>query len=286
MTAMEALLDGLFDFAGLYPPAGIDLETAVHAYLCYSRGAHRSMLGRFVIDADRVCQLRGAAARSLDEMPLSVCASPATDWDALIRDLGSDARVDAFEMRNAEPALIPEIVRRISGQGRTIAYFEVPLDAPALTTLDAIRSAGARVKLRMGGLVESAFPSALAIVTILRVLAERHLVFKATAGLHHPLRSRHPFTYSPDSPTGTMHGFVNLFCAAALIYLGGGEEDACAVLNEMEPSAWQISAESMACRSFRVNPQQIREVRREFFAGIGSCSFEEPIADLEALGWL
>ena len=67
-------------------------------------------------------------------------------------------------------------------------------------------------------------------------------------------------------------------CAAALIYLGGDEEEAVALLNESDPAAWHVSAESIACRSFRVSTQQIRDMRQRFFLSFGSCSFEEPIA--------
>jgi len=32
--------------------------------------------------------------------------------------------------------------------------------------------------------------------------------FKATAGLHHPLRCIHPLTHEPNSPAAAMHGFL------------------------------------------------------------------------------
>jgi hypothetical protein len=35
---------------------------------------------------------------------------------------------------------------------------------------------------------------------------------------------------------------------------------------------------------FRWTAELVREVR-QFFTGFGSCSFTEPIQDLEALGW-
>ncbi len=284
MTAIDALLDGFIDYAGTYPPANLDLEAAVRCYLDYRRRPRSAALGRFVIDASRLRDLRRIAGAGFAGMPLAVCASPAADWSALLHDRGADAAPDIFEIKSADPAQIAEITGRLPSAASV--YFEVPVESPNCAALDAASSAGVRIKLRMGGVVASAFPSPSAVVAMLRALAGRSLAFKATAGLHHPLRSLHPFTYAAASPAGAMHGFLNLFCAAALIYLGGDEEEALALLNESDSAAWHVSADSIACRSFRVSTQQIREVRQQFFLSFGSCSFEEPIADLEALGWL
>ncbi len=178
---------------------------------------------------------------------------------------------------SASPKLIPAGIT---------TYFELPISSAEPQTLDAIAATGARVKLRTGGLVAEAFPSSEAIANMLKTLADRRIPFKATAGLHHPIRSRYPFTYAPDSPIGTMHGFVNLFLAATLLYLGGTLDEANQLLNEEHPEAFSISPEAIAWRSFHWTSAQLRTVRKEFAISFGSCSFEEPIHDLEALGWL
>ena len=36
----------------------------------------------------------------------------------------------------------------------------------------------------------------------------------------------------------------------------------------------------------RCTTEHLRGVRREFAISFGSCSFEEPVADLKELGWL
>ena len=83
-----------------------------------------------------------------------------------------------------------------------------------------------------------------------------------------------------------MHGFVNLCCAAALIHFGGDVIDAALILEETDPHAWVASPESVAWRDFRWRTFQIEEVRQEFFRCVGSCSFTDPLGDLETLGWL
>lgn len=138
----------------------------------------------------------------------------------------------------------------------------------------------------MGGVLAEAFPSSGAIAEMLQWIADRHLSFKATAGLHHPLRSRHSFTDAPDSASGMMHGFVNLCCAATLIHHGGDACDAARILEETDPKAWRVGSEAIICHDFKCSAAQLRDTRQGFFCSIGSCSFTEPIADLEAFGWL
>ena len=58
MTALEVLLTGLIDYAGLYPPAGLDMRTAVRNYLSYCHGKHATALGRFLVDIHRLAELR------------------------------------------------------------------------------------------------------------------------------------------------------------------------------------------------------------------------------------
>lgn len=282
--AIDNLLAGLIDYAGLYPPAALDMRSAVRNYLGYSRSKHSGVLGRFVVDLDRLPELCAVADDSISNLRLSILALPAASLPNLQHLLDEELPIESIEARTDHP---PEIERiaRLTPAGIT-TYFELPISNAESQTLDAIAATGARVKLRTGGLVAEAFPSSEAIANMLEALAHHRIPFKATAGLHHPIRSRHPFTYAPDSPVGTMHGFVNLFLAANLLYLGGTLDEANQLLNEERSEAFSISPEAIAWRSFHWTATQLRTVRKEFAISFGSCSFEEPIHDLEALGWL
>jgi hypothetical protein len=83
-----------------------------------------------------------------------------------------------------------------------------------------------------------------------------------------------------------MHGFINLVCAAALLHFGGEAIDAKKVLDEEDPGAWQVTPADLSWRSYSWSADQLRMVRQQFFISFGSCSFEEPLHDLEVLGWL
>ena len=111
--------------------------------------------------------------------------------------------------------------------------------------------------------------------------------FKATAGLHHPVRAMRPLTYQPDSPSAMMHGFVNVFLAAALLWhRGSNEADALATLEETSPAAFVFDDKCVSWHDHSLTAAQLRSARRKFAISFGSCSFEEPIQDLKDLGWL
>ena len=83
-----------------------------------------------------------------------------------------------------------------------------------------------------------------------------------------------------------MHGFLNVFVAAAVAYLGADESDVKSVLDEQSATAFQWAQNSLIWRGFQITSEQIGTVRENFAISFGSCSFTEPIDDLKALGWL
>jgi hypothetical protein len=127
--------------------------------------------------------------------------------------------------------------------------------------LDEVASRGVRAKIRCGG---ERIPSVEEVAGFVRGCRERGLVFKATAGLHHAY------------PTAAgEHGFLNVLAAAVF----GDEEGA---LRE-GPGAFALDAESFRWRDRAATPAQIADVRHSLFHSIGSCSFFEPVGELEEL---
>ncbi|HET8796166.1 MAG TPA: hypothetical protein VFO89_00655, partial [Thermoanaerobaculia bacterium] len=185
MTArsLHTLLAGLIDYAGLFPPAALPMDEAVRNYARYRDGGHAWALGKFVVTEERAHEVPG-------DFSLSI--------------LGID------EVKAATPDDVARIAE--TSAGRTV-YVEIT----DLALLDAIARHGLRAKIRTGGVTADAFPSPQTIARFLRACRERGVAFKATAGLHHPLRCVRPLTYEPDAPTGTMHGFLNVFLAAAML---------------------------------------------------------------------
>jgi len=128
------------------------------------------------------------------------------------------------------------------------------------------------------------FPSSAEVARFLFACAAARVPFKATAGLHHPVRCVRPLTYEKNSPRGTMHGFLNVFLAAALVQGGLAAADAAQLLEETDPKALVFDEQGAAWRRRRVTVDALAASRSTFALSFGSCSFDEPMAEIRELG--
>jgi hypothetical protein len=80
-----------------------------------------------------------------------------------------------------------------------------------------------------------------------------------------------------------MYGFLNVFMAATLLHAGESDDDALAVLQEEDPFAFSFSGDAIGWRDKLVDAEQIRACRANFAISFGSCSFREPVDELESL---
>jgi len=62
MRPVHTLLHGAIDYAGLFPPAALDLGAAVANYASYRSGTACWALGRLIVPAARLRELEAAAA--------------------------------------------------------------------------------------------------------------------------------------------------------------------------------------------------------------------------------
>ena len=297
MRAVDALLDDLVDYAGLFPPASESMKQALAAYASYLNGPDRHALGRLIVPLSRLKEFEAAASEFLPRQPetppwklsvivtgdSAVAAHEITSFNRRHSQtpIGGFAVIDVAELKAANHADIER--QRAALPGSVTSYFEIPLNGDIPALLKAIASSGGRAKIRTGGVTADAFPSADAIVNFLVAAHRERVPFKATAGLHHPVRGAYRLTYEPASPSGTMYGFLNLFLAAVLIAAGGQRDDVRALLEENDPSAFSFSDDAIVWRGHRFDVEQIRATRAEFAISFGSCSFREPVDELKRL---
>jgi hypothetical protein len=285
------------DYAGLFPPAGLGMPEAVECYARHRREPHAWVLGRFVVPAARLAEFERAwsalspDARNSTPWPLSVLAAPPLDqaFDAIARfnarHAASGARVDTVEL---SPDVPVDAWRRapVPGSVPLRVFAECLADANLGARLPPIRAAGGAAKIRTGGTTAEAIPTAPALARFIDACARLRLPFKATAGLHHPVRAQHALTYAADAPRATMHGFLNVFVAATLAHAEGlGAGHLAAILEESDPQAFTLEPSDIRWRAYRVEAARIAAAR-EFAVSFGSCSFDEPLRDLHTLGWL
>jgi hypothetical protein len=288
---LRALLAGLIDYAGLFPPAGLSMGVAVRNYDSYIRGEYAWMLGRFIAPAARLQEYADAVREAgIDAGKWRISAlATATDAETICRFNEEQAKFGTIDVLEIKAPDVREIeCATITFGSRYQLYFETPPETWR-SLLPAIGRAKARAKIRTGGEVPEAIPEESRVLEFLRVASERRIAFKATAGLHHPLRAIQHLTYKPDSPRGVMHGFLNVFCAAVLLWHEPERrQEAAWMLGERESDAITMDEMTMKWHNSGVTltAKQIQQAREQFAMGFGSCSFMEPIEDLRTLGWL
>ena len=288
MTAAgRALMTGLVDYAGLFPPAGLGMLEAVRRYREYLAGPDRWALGRFVVPAARLAEFEAAFEEVCcgEREPvwgLSVLGTGVFERDAeAISGLSRGAvLVESLEIRAADAQEAEKLLAELEA-GIPVYVEFAPGDADAM--LPVLAHYGARAKIRTGGVTAEAFPSGETVADFLLACARARVAFKATAGLHHVVRGSYKLTYELESAQAKMRGFANVFLAAALAWRGAEKDE---LMETLEARDFQFGDEGAGWLGFEASVDEIAAVRREFAMSYGSCSFEEPVEEARALGWV
>lgn len=282
--AQQSVMDGVIDYAGLFPPAALSMSAALDEYAAASHGADAHMLGRFVLTASHLPAFADAVASRTDlpsPMPLSVIVRDQSgdDREAVTRHdalpLAARAPIASIEARPASPEGIAWLAQAF-GVGRDL-YIELDLSAELAPWLDAIVRHGLRAKIRTGGLTPDAFPAPEALLHALDALVTRRIPFKATAGLHHAVRGVYPLTYAPESAQAVMYGYLNVMLATAALRDGRPHAEALDLLRRHDGPVLGDAGATWGARPLGV--AVIAATRRDHFTSFGSCSFREPAGE-------
>jgi hypothetical protein len=295
MQSTRALLNRIIDYAGLFPPASLDMAANVRNYAQYLKSGESWMLGRLIIPVSRLDEFEQEAEdllpRNLDEEPWQLSALAAAAGTAELE--GDIAAIEAFNDRHADEAAglasIDVIEMKASGPGaidgaldqipaEVFAFFEVPIDSDPRGAIAALVDGDAGAKVRTGGTTADAYPTPENLARFIAACAAGNVPFKATAGLHHPWRR------TSDVLKIKEFGFLNLFLAGCLALTHEmPEQDILQLLHEESPSAFDFDGDGITWRDYRIMADNIEDVREEFAISFGSCSFEEPVAQLKSM---
>ena len=299
--SLHALLNGLIDYAGLFPPAALTMDPTVRNYNAYRHGEQAWFLARLVMPVARLAEFESAfqqlppTGAVAGQWRLTAPLGPNIEADvAKIADFNrrygqpgnqsaaASAFIESVELRAANAEEIRRAASLIPKQLQT--YFEIPLSDTLESSLGAIAEVGARAKIRTGGESPEVFPTCPQLASFFVLCAGFDVPFKASAGLHRPVRGAQRYNYKPDSASGIMHGFLNVFLAAAFVRQGMDEEHAAWLLAEESPETFAWEDDGVAWRDHCIGAKQLADARKSFCLTVGSCSFAEPIDNLKALG--
>jgi len=283
----RTLLRGLLDDASLFPPGSLPMPTAVAAHVRNESAWFSELTGPFVCPDTKIAELtRALTAANVGWIDLSlVITGGAAAVGAATDAVAADARlrlraVEVPAAKGPPPAqAVTEVAAALDSvplAGAT-GYIEFPLAAiadPATAgpLLDLADQRGYRPKLRTGGVTPEAFPAEETLAGCLAAVADRRIPFKCTAGLHHAVRCT-------DQAAGLeQHGFLNVLLAVRAAAVDASVGDIAAILAERDQA--KVTA------AVRALDQEAAEQVRWLFTSFGTCSTDEPVADLVSLGLL
>ena len=263
------------------------MPAAVAAHVSHESAWFSELTGPFVCPETRLTELgRALTAAGVPWIDLSVvvtggAAAVAAATDAVAAD--ARLRLRAVEVPAAtgeEPAQAITDVAAALDQvplGGATGFIEFPLAAiadPATAgpLLELADQRGYRPKLRTGGVTSEAFPDETTLAGCLAAVAGRRIPFKCTAGLHHAVR------HTEVATRFEQHGFLNVLLAVGAAAADASVGEIAAILAQRDPG-W-IAAAVQA-----LDLEAAAEIRW-LFTSFGTCSTDEPVADLVSLGLL
>ena len=271
-------------------------------YHAYRDGANQWMLGRIVVPVSRFGEFEAAAdgllAESRDPVTddcwvISALTAPAGD-ERFPRDLEAIEAFNERHLRRGSHAVAVDTIEvAVSGPGEIdsaldivpefiFPYFELDHRVDVRGQVAALAGMDAGAKIRSGGITPDLHPTPEEFVRFIGACCDAEIPFKATAGLHHPLR--HP----AESVGCDQYGFLNVFVCACLAWWDG----------DLSPGFLQRVLEARTIEEFTFEPdrlgfgehllscEHVEQARERFCHAYGSCSFVEPLEDLVELGLL
>ncbi len=285
-AVVPPLFTGLLDDAAVFPPGNAALSDAVAAHRDHQRAWYAPLIGVLLVPASRLDELAELAEDNEDLAIGLVADRGVFGLDAALAGGDADRRFAdrRVAVRQVE---VPAGADQVAGLHALIdrldetawtgveVYVEISRGSDAALTLDVLaeayaggRAARMAAKFRTGGADQDAFPSPDELAALIGACRDRRLPFKCTAGLHHLVRHT-------DPKTGLVHhGFLNVLTACVDADAGADEAAVADRLAGTDPEPLVAAVRELLPRD------------RPLWTGFGTCSIDEPLADLLSTGLL
>lgn len=292
MNALHALTEGLFDYAGMFPPASRSLEEAIEESIAFPSALRNPRLvgGDLVCGSEKLQQLKELLPRWTDarRRPLGLCL--------LMPELGSKAWDDVCEAIKGESIALRSVECKVTegleeGLQALSEWSErcsfrgiIALEPTPLPDLDALHTLAKGLKASNAEAGEALFALKIrgnsvernSLATIIALCSELGLPLKLTQLLHHPIIENQRY--------GNHLGFLTVslaWCLAARTSITPVELQECLGISKVEDLRFE--GEVVSWRSYSLHSGEISETRQGSPLSIGSCSISEPDEDLARL---
>ena len=292
-TSFVNFMTNLIDYAGFFPPAGLDIETVLDNYASYLKDKNGWMLGCCIVPArllHRVALHPG--------FRFSVIISPGVPQNELDQLSGFVGSITMVETRLSEIAnsqnrcldYLPHLQDRLIQAGLQDVMLFVEADSVAPIALQIVsfnlsNSGGGGIKkvgykLRCGGLIKKDFPAPEKVADTIRICCEHEIPIKFTAGMHQPLRNH-------STELNVMqHGFINIIGAALLYWSGNlSKVEILECLLDQRGQNFHFTEKKFSWKDKSILATEINQLHKSSVKSFGSCSFAEPVGGLGLLGF-
>jgi hypothetical protein len=306
--SLKIFLDGIIDYAGIFPPAKLPLKDAYENFLMYQKDDRGILVSNFICSLDQLDELGKLIKASSDEfiLPLSIVCQYNENYNSDLNIIGdflneNQGKVSINNLEIKVPGEFYNNEKNFSGllsnisdkkneviNDKTFLFYEGNINGDyennfkfliGVIEIHNEKYKDSGFKLRTGGVEAALFPTSEQVVYAMRKCLDRGVSFKATAGLHHPFR------HYNDSVKTKMHGFINLFGAGIITYRHNiTDKEMIEMLEEEDHDKFNFTDDDFIYRGWEISNDEIALARKEFMISFGSCSVDEPVDDLKKLG--
>ncbi|WP_433136244.1 hypothetical protein ACQPZ8_28910 [Actinomadura nitritigenes] len=271
MSDVPAFARGLCDDAAVFPPGLAPLADAVPAHRRHRSAPYAALVGPLVLPATALDQLHPLLTGTAGPLEVSITApnGPAQAAKAVETAARLPVKVHAVEVTVPAAMTARDLFRELARIDVPV-FVEVPRGERCGDVIAALADSGHRAKLRTGGVRAEMYPDERELAAAVASAVEAQVPFKATAGLHHPVRNTDPETGFHQ------HGFLNLLLATDAALCGGAVGDLEGVLAERDK-------DTVAAAVHDLGEAHAAAVRLGFLS-FGSCCITEPLTELMGLG--
>ncbi len=292
--ALQSMLEGVIDYAGLFPPAKRPLTEAVDDYLGIVHGPDKWIVDRFACPAGKLADLAVELTEHPEEpfVPVAVIGTIQPDhkhWKCGIehdaaemtkfqRAVENHAEIQAYEIRVPDHGHLTQYLGDLKAFANVDLFVELPWGSEMADSLSQLAESDSTfAKARTGG---ADVPTSQDLAALIQQCVQLDLTFKLTAGLHHPLPG-------VDAQSGARtHGFLNVLTATTMALSGDlSRRELEELLEERSAKGFVFKRESMTWRGHKATLEDI-ENARTILVSFGSCSVEEPLEGLQQIGLL
>jgi hypothetical protein len=318
--SFRAFMNGIIDYAGLFPPADLSLDPAIRNFAAYRKSDEAWILSRFIIPAARLNDLEaygnelfkegepfrfsilGSGTDTLSEFEAEIkkvfeCCTEfkETHGGRVISDL-LEIKLPKEAVLGGDSALIRKALEMTAGAAGSATgvpgtvffegFYEESWKKDIDTVLDALSGYhdGGAGNLEVGYKLRCGGTEAHMFPEVDKVAYTINACREHNLALKCTAGLHHPVRHYDESVQAKMHGFFNIFGGALLAYAHDlNNEELEEILKEEDPDQFSFSEDIFSWRDLSISSEDISELREVAVISFGSCSFEEPLEDLKKL---